>query len=78
MANDKAGVSVEIATATHVKLKRYVDAHNNKIGRLATTIIDDWLDKKERLAKARIGHRTGRWRKSQRRTDTSRARKGQG
>lgn len=47
------GVNVLIETATHARLKDYIADRGMMIGWLATTIVKEWLDKREQEVAAR-------------------------
>ncbi len=53
MVNARDVQPVELVSATHARLKAYAIQHGLKLRPLATALIEDGLDKREREAAAR-------------------------
>ena len=50
MINARDVQPVEVATATHTRLKKVADERGMKLGALATTAVNEWLDEQDRKA----------------------------
>ncbi len=50
MADERSFSKVELGTLEHARIKEYADPKGIKISWLITTIVREWLDKRERQA----------------------------